>query len=87
MKECTFKPCLPNEDLSKSSVSRVEPNSHRNKDLYSKAKHKPTRQDKTKEEYEFERQRDECTFQPQIKRKAVRHVPSESLTSVHQQKY
>jgi len=71
MKECTFKPKLPKEDLSKSTVSKLDhtAGSHAPKyeELYNRAKGKKARQDKTKEEYEYERDKEQCTFQPQLR--------------------
>jgi len=67
MKECTFKPDIPKDDLSKSIYSKLDSTTsgkQRCEELYDKARQKRARQDKTKEEYEFERARDECTFQP-----------------------
>lgn len=96
MKECTFKPQIPKDDLSKSTYSRLDQTgltSQRPKyeELYDRAKTKKARADKTKEEYEFERNKEQCTFQPQIKHAAVRstHVPNQDSSSgnTHLQKY
>lgn len=72
MKECTFKPNIPKEDLSKSVMSKLDQTGVTNtqpkyEELYNRAKAKKGRQDKTKEEYEYERNKEECTFQPSIK--------------------
>jgi hypothetical protein len=96
MKECTFKPTLPKEDLSKSTYSKLDQTGlttgrPKYEELYDKAKTKKARQDKTKEEYEFERNKEQCTFQPQIKHAAVRstHLPNQDSASnnAHMQKY
>lgn len=61
MKECTFKPQIPKEDLSKSTFSHMnvtQSGRPKYEELYDKAKQKKLRQDKTKEEYEFERDKE-----------------------------
>jgi hypothetical protein len=72
MKECTFKPDLitMKSDLSKSVMSAANEskigNTAKYEQLYSLAKQQKAKIDKSKEDYEFEKAREECTFAPKL---------------------
>ena len=99
MKECTFKPQLvtgeKNLDLSKSTMTvqqqQPQPTNADQKakyeQLYALAKHQKNKQDKTKEDYEFEKNVQECTFQPKLQANQARKNIPEIGQSVTQDKH
>eukprot|EP00347_Sterkiella_histriomuscorum_P000078 403377271 len=82
LKECTFKPQLiahsdkAHLDASKSTLQLAQNQTADSKNqpgapqkfeqLYALAKHQKVKQDKSKQDYEFERNQQECTFQPKM---------------------
>eukprot|EP00347_Sterkiella_histriomuscorum_P013308 403365213 len=63
LEECTFKPKITNYESNKS---RVLQGNDKFLELYSKAKPMHEKRDKTRNDYEFEKGQEECTFQPNI---------------------
>ena len=75
MKECTFQPNIRPSTMSQMSNRRSSratlQSSDKCSELYQKAKQdfvrKALRTDKKTQDVEFEKQKEQCTFQPQIK--------------------
>jgi hypothetical protein len=63
LEECTFKPkILTTYDSNKSKGSAID----KCMELFMKAKPLKEKRDKTKDDFDFEKAKDECTFQPNI---------------------
>lgn len=72
MKECTFKPQMVTTVSLKASTRKEPEKSKRYEELYALAKtqqHKD-KTDKSKEDYEYEKNKGELTFQPKLLTKA-----------------
>lgn len=69
LKECTFAPTLTARKPTTNTTVDAAPANVR---LYNKRKNQLEKTDKTKEEYEFEKQSEECTFAPNLSRKPAR---------------
>jgi len=63
--ECTFQP-LTNETMKLSQNQSIESTGDKCFDLYHLSRAKGAKNDKTKEDYEFEKNVEECTFKPNI---------------------
>lgn len=61
LEECTFKPQIITKGYD-SNKSKSGIQSDRCLELYHKSKNGKEKRDKTKEDYEFEKARDHCTF-------------------------
>ena len=68
MKECTFKPDRPTNKAATSNNPPTEATQGPAKyeQLYALSKVPKNKQDKTKEDYEWERNKEELTFAPKI---------------------
>lgn len=69
MKECTFKPAinsLSSEFQDSYNLNKENGGKHKALELYEMGKRRPARQDKPKEELDFEKHEHECTFKPNI---------------------
>ena len=82
MRECTFKPNLvkPREVSGTRSVTSGD----KFTELYNLARQQRPKTDKTSEEVEYEKNREECTFAPQCRRKQSVDKPMEKQMSVHE---
>jgi hypothetical protein len=96
MKECTFKPDLitAKSDLSKSIMTNNVNESKMSvstqakyEQLYQLAKHQKVRQDKTKEDYEYERNKEELTFAPKIQSSNMPQRNTEQQVNLVQDKF
>lgn len=65
LEECTFKPKI-NKYEGNRSQSRLTKSVDKFTELYMKAKPRREKRDKTREDFDFEKGKEECTFQPNI---------------------
>lgn len=67
LEECTFKPKIGNYESNKSQTRGGD----KCVELYMRAKAGKDKKDKTKDEYEYEKGKEECTFQPNIQKSEI----------------
>lgn len=84
LKHCTFKPNIQHKEgheaprTANQADKGQAPSNEKYKQLYALAKPQKDKTDKTKEDYEFERNQQECTFQPKMNARAKQSVQVES---------
>lgn len=76
LKECTFAP-----QISKKQVKVDGDDVPVNERLYKMRKNANEKTDKAKEEYEFEKAKEECTFAPNLTRKPVKKQAASAMTA------
>ena len=76
LKECTFAP-----QISKKQVKVDGDDVPVNERLYKMRKNANEKTEKAKEEYEFEKAKEECTFAPNLTRKPVKKQAASAMTA------